>query len=156
MKNILEPDDIDFDHYLSQTDAAEKVRPASGYLNDIMHVISPAQDAPRNPRMPFANCFIEFRPGEVTLWAGENGSGKSMLQGQIMAGLSEKQGVCIASFEMKPPMTLARIARQVTQHGQPSKENVKELAPLFVRMKQSACQVNNGDMREAEEKRVAG
>lgn len=126
MSNVLVPDDIDFNYYLAQSDAEEKVRPAGDYLDAVMHVIAPAYDTPKNPRMPFANCFLEFRPGEVTLWAGENGSGKSMLQGQIMAGLAERQGICIASFEMKPPMTLARIARQVTQHGRPERKMVQE------------------------------
>lgn len=126
MRNVLVPDDIDFNYYLAQSDTEEKVRPAGDYLDAVMHVIAPAYDAPKNPRMPFANCFVEFRPGEVTLWAGYNGSGKSMLQGQIMALFAEKEPVCIASFEMKPERTIARITRQILQHGNPPREKVRE------------------------------
>jgi twinkle protein len=51
--------------------------------------------------------------GEVTLYAGTNGGGKSLITGQIALGLI-KQGekVCIMSFEMKPKRTLMRMTRQ--------------------------------------------
>lgn len=112
--SVLLPDDIDFDEYLKETDHTEKVRPAKDYIDEIMHVLSPAHDAPKHPKMPFNGAWIEFRPGEVTLWAGFNGSGKSMLQGQVMALFAERgEKVCIASFEMKPAKTLARINRQM-------------------------------------------
>ena len=63
----------------------------------------------KNKDYPFA-----FRPGEVTLWAGKNGCGKSLLTGQIALFLAaQKQKVCIASFEIAPEITLNRMIRQV-------------------------------------------
>jgi len=127
MHSVLTDDDIDFKKFMAETEAKERVKPASQFLNQVMHQLSPAHDAPKNPRMPFANCIVEFAPGEVTLWAGFNGSGKSMLQGQIMAEFANKgQSVCIASFEMKPDKTLARISRQMIGHAKPDKARVKE------------------------------
>ena len=122
---VLAPDDIDFDEYLKETDPAERVRPASAYLADVMHVIAPASDAKRYPKIPFANAWVEFAPGEVTVWGGFNGSGKSMLQGQVLTHFARKgEKVCIASFEMKPAKTLARIARQEFRTAMPSREQV--------------------------------
>jgi twinkle protein len=54
-----------------------------------------------------------FRAGEVTLYAGGNGGGKSMVTGQIALHLIKQgQRVMIASFEMKPKRTLTRMLRQ--------------------------------------------
>lgn len=126
--NVLTDDTINFDEYLKETDAGEKVRPASEYLDHVMHVLMPAHDQPKYPKLPFANAWLYFAPGEVTLWGGFNGSGKSMMQGQVLA-LYAEQGhkVCIASFEMKPEKTLARIARQSSGQQQPTKDQVKML-----------------------------
>jgi twinkle protein len=122
---VLTADDIDFSAYLQETDPAAKVRPASQYADEVMHALSPAFDTPANPKLPFANAWLYFQPGEVTLWGGFNGSGKSMIQGQVMAGYAEQgQRVCIASFEMKPAKTLARIMRQMCGQAQPTREQV--------------------------------
>ncbi len=122
---ILSPDTIDFAHYLAETDAAENVRPARDYADEVMHVLSPAFDTPQHPKLPFANAWLYFPPGEVTLWGGFNGSGKSMIQGQVLAGFAE-QGIkgCLASFEMKPAKTLARMIRQNSGQAQPTRDQV--------------------------------
>lgn len=125
-EHLLAPDEIDFAHYLASTDAEEKVRPAADYLDEVMHALAPAHENPNFVKLPFANSYLYFAPGEVTIWGGFNGSGKSMLQGQVLAEYALK-GVrcCIASFEMKPPKTLARMAKQVLRDGSPSKERVQ-------------------------------
>lgn len=124
--NVLTDDDIDFTHYLAETDAAEKVRPASDYLDAAMHALAPAFDTPQFPKLPFADAWMYFSPGEVTLWGGFNGSGKSMLQGQVMADYAlQGQKVCIASFEMKPGKTIARMARQITHCKVPPRAHVE-------------------------------
>ncbi|MBV8666711.1 MAG: AAA family ATPase [Burkholderiaceae bacterium] len=125
MLEILAPDDIDFSHYLAETDPGEKVRPAIEYLDEVMHVLSPIEETPEHPKMPFANFWLYFAPAEVTIWGGFNGSGKSMLQGQVLADFAEQgKNVCIASFEMKPAKTIARITRQIFGHRTPTKEQV--------------------------------
>lgn len=61
---------------------------------------------------------FDLRRGEVTVWAGDNGSGKSLLVGQVMAYLLlEDQRVLIASMEMRPEETVERMIFQVA--GQP-------------------------------------
>lgn len=60
---------------------------------------------------------LSFRPGEVTLWGGINGHGKSLLTGQIAMQMADK-GIksCICSLEMSGGRTLARQCRQVVGH----------------------------------------
>ena len=46
---ILEHDEIDFEAYMQETDPAERVRPASAYLGEVMHVLNPAFEGKRYP-----------------------------------------------------------------------------------------------------------
>ena len=55
---------------------------------------------------------IRLRPGEVSIWAGINGHGKSMLTGQVALWLSRHSRITLASLEMKPESTLYRMTRQ--------------------------------------------
>lgn len=56
---------------------------------------------------------FEIRPGELTLMAGANGSGKSMLAGQMVAWQMAASAVCVmASMEMSVQETLKRMVRQ--------------------------------------------
>lgn len=56
---------------------------------------------------------FEFRAGELTVFAGENGSGKSMLLGQIGLHLvSRGATLYIASLEMSPMRTIDRMMTQ--------------------------------------------
>lgn len=124
---ILEPDDIDFARYLADTDTAEKVRPAADYIDQVMQELAPEQAGQRGPCLPFANCRVHCAPGEVTLWGGYNASGKSALLGFVATRFAQEgEAVCIASLEMKPRKTLARINRQVFGCVAPSREQVRE------------------------------
>ena len=66
-----------------------------------------------------AGCF-RLRPGEVSLWAGINGHGKSMLLGQIALWLMPHSVVTIASLEMKPDATMLRLMRQASGSESPT------------------------------------
>jgi twinkle protein len=64
---------------------------------------------------------FDLRPGEVTIWAGDNGSGKSMLVGQVMVYLlTANQRVLIASMEMKPEETVERMIIQAAGQVPPA------------------------------------
>lgn len=64
------------------------------------------------------NQFFRYRAGEVTLFAGINGHGKSSAMGQICAwGLNSKW--LIASMEMAPEETLNRMILQIAGNGDP-------------------------------------
>jgi len=111
---VLTPDEIDFSLYERETDAQRKVRPAREWVQDLIDRIG--QEA-REKRItmpwPKTHNLVQFRPGEVTLWGGANGNGKSLVTGQVALGLcAQGERACVASFEMKPAKTLERMARQ--------------------------------------------
>jgi len=55
---------------------------------------------------------FDFKKGEVTVWGGINGHGKSLVTSQVALSLmGQDETVCIASFEMKPMKTLERMSR---------------------------------------------
>jgi twinkle protein len=64
---------------------------------------------------------IPFAPGELSVWTGLNGHGKSLLLNQFaldVAGIGQQ--VAIASFEMSAKRTLYRMVRQATGAEQPA------------------------------------
>ncbi|MGN1209067.1 MAG: DnaB-like helicase C-terminal domain-containing protein [Duodenibacillus sp.] len=62
--------------------------------------------------LPFDNRF-RFRPGELTIWAGQNGAGKSLITSQIVVKLAQaKIATALFSFEMPPARSLERMMRQ--------------------------------------------
>lgn len=114
MAEFLSPEDIDFAAYERETEAKQKVKSAAIYVHELI-------DRIQNPRranhalMPWFKTHpcIQFRPGEVTVWGGANGNGKSLVTGQVALSLcAQDERVCIASFEMKPMKTLERMGRQ--------------------------------------------
>lgn len=106
-------DDIDFAAYLKETDASAKVKPASSFVQDAKARLR-SQAKVKRTYLPWVKCneSFEFRRGEVTLWAGVNGHGKTDVTTQVaLSLLPQREKVCIASFEMKPVTTLGRMAR---------------------------------------------
>lgn len=106
-------DEIDFSIYLHETNHQTKVRPASEWVTDLKAKLR-GKIAERRVYLPWEksrNAF-EFRPGEVSVWSGQNGHGKSLLTGQVALSLmGQGERVCIANFESKPVMTMQRLGR---------------------------------------------
>jgi twinkle protein len=111
---IVKPDEVDFEKYLKANDVAQKVKGAGEFLDEIeSEIANPVVDVSQTMPWTKTHAGFQFRAGEVTLYAGGNGGGKSMVTGQIAMGLIKQgQRVMIASFEMKPKRTLFRMLRQ--------------------------------------------
>ena len=121
-------DSIDFSGYMEDTDAAHKVRSTADFTDEVIaHFHNPEdQKGQFLPWHKTRNLF-RFRPGEVTLWNGMNGHGKSLAMGMVcMSLVAQRQQVCIASMEMKPAVTLARICRQAHMNPMPSPEFIRD------------------------------
>lgn len=106
-------DDIDFAAYLKDTDAKTKVKPASDFVQDAKDRLRSQAKAKRT-YLPWPKCneSFEFRRGEVTVWAGQNGHGKTDVTTQVaLSLLGQDEKVCVASFEMKPVTTIGRMVR---------------------------------------------
>lgn len=129
MASILQPDDIDFAAYMRETNPKVKVRPASAFVDDVAKILTPRQrGAQREPHMLSTKLggVFEFRPGEVTCWAGFSGSRKSMFTGQVALDLCvQGQRTMIASFEMLPARTISRMVRQAFALPQPARSSIE-------------------------------
>jgi twinkle protein len=111
---LVKSQDIDVEKYLKNNDVGQKVRIVSDWLDEITenYINPPIND---NAKMPWTKTQddFSFRLGEVTLYAGGNGGGKSLITGQIALHLIKQKRKCvIASFEMKPTSTIHRMLRQ--------------------------------------------
>ncbi len=99
---------------------------ADGKLVGLADAVDETLAALRSPRrkgitLPWAGTEDKFRlrPGEVTLWGGYNGSGKSAMLGQIMTHVAGECGerVLVASFEMPLEDLIERHVQQIV--GEP-------------------------------------
>jgi twinkle protein len=129
MSMIFDKDDIDWGAYMAATDAQHKVKPAAHWEADLLDEFGPQADTSPHSRLPWSrlNSRIALRPGEVSLWFGFNGHGKSLLLGHAMLSVcAQRQRACIASFEMRPRKTLARMARQWADSEAPKPAQVRE------------------------------
>lgn len=122
------PDDIDFSAYEQQTECKAKIRKAGDFLEGLMAEFEP-ETRERHAAMSSTKLrdAIEFRPGEVSVWAGYNGHRKSMLTGQVALDFVEQaQRVLMVSLEMPPQATLARMAQQACVSARPTPERLRE------------------------------
>jgi twinkle protein len=112
---LLKSEEIDTEKYLKAHDVSHKVHEAEVWLQELHEeLIRPPEQIPIIT-LPWAKTHagFQFRSGEVTLYAGSNGGGKSLITGQVCLSLiKQNQRVCVASFEMKPKRTLYRMLRQ--------------------------------------------
>jgi twinkle protein len=68
---------------------------------------------------------IRLRSGEVSLWPGINGHGKSLLTSHVALDLvAQGKRIVIASLEMQPVKTLKRMARQAIGNSNPSQDAI--------------------------------
>jgi len=122
MESVIEFDDIDWELYEKESAPSRKIKEKSYYAEEIKKYFEGSLIS-RGSYLPWDKhgIFVGLRPSEVSVWAGVNGHGKSLLLGQCVLSLIEQGQKClIASFEMRPEITLARMARQATGMKIPS------------------------------------
>jgi len=113
-RNIIKSSQIDIEKYLKASDLSAHVKSANSWLDEIYQNYTDPQKTD-DAVMPWVKTHsdVKFRLGEVTVYAGSNGGGKSLVTGQIALGLVKQNlKVCIASYEMKPITTIVRMLRQ--------------------------------------------
>jgi len=107
-------DNIDLSEYMAEAEVEHAVISASNWVAGVIDHFYKPQEAPKT-KLPWIRTHgdFEFRAGEVSLWAGINGHGKSMIVSQVALGLCNQfEKVCVASLEMPPVRTMARMSRQ--------------------------------------------
>jgi twinkle protein len=122
------PDSMDLEPYMGPLPEFREVKPAWKFKDDVVREFNPVeQDA--LPRLPWEKTHdaFRFRPGEVTCYFGFSSHGKSVVMDQVTVSLIDQgESVAIASLEMPPSKTLAKMCRQATCREWPNEENVKQ------------------------------
>ena len=109
---------IDFKSWYEDNRPAQFLRTGADAIFDLKRSLAQVSTTPKvlMPWPKMAEDF-EFRRQEVTVYAGQNGSGKSLMTGQIALSLmAQNEKVCIASFEMRPSRSVHRMVRQYSRH----------------------------------------
>jgi len=107
-------DVLDLSDYLVEKHEGENVRPANYFRDQTLAMFGGGMGT-SGAHLPWTKTHenVRLREGEVTLWHGQNFSGKSMLTGQVAVDLCwQGYRVCVASMEMLPARTLQRMCRQ--------------------------------------------
>jgi len=125
---LVDDTEIDFDAYLKGPNEQANVRPASSWLDDVLEAFkTPPQLT--GAEFPWAktSAIVRLRHGELSIWPGMSGHGKSILSGQVMLGLmAQGEKVCIASMEMKPAETMQRMCRQAFGCNSPAVRDIRD------------------------------
>lgn len=107
---------------------------ASVFVDEVIRDLYPTDEAPTSPALfiGIEQEWFRFRPGEVTVWTGFNGHGKTQFLGQAMLGLMRHdERVLIFSGEMLPRRLMSRLTRQAAGTGQPTIGYVKRVGDWF-------------------------
>jgi twinkle protein len=108
---------IDLEQYREYHDIMYQVKEKSIFVDEIKEFYKNRHLGIEGDKLPFAKLdqLVGLRHSELTIWAGENGSGKSLILGQLKLGLLKAhKTVLTASLEMTPTKTLSRMVRQAT------------------------------------------
>ena len=101
----------------------EELRQASDFIDRVKALFYPAHGDERDPvlRLDRDVEWFEFRTGELTVWTGYNGHGKSLMLSQTLLGLMQQgERVVVFSGEMTPERQLKRIAKQASGLDRPT------------------------------------
>lgn len=121
--NLL-TDEFKFEEYFDQqADDRAKVLPASTWADAVVDRFYGAGSEKNWTPTGFDKMRGKFdlRAGEMTLWAGVNGHGKTTLLSQVLLQSMEAgQKAGLASFEMTPAASMAKMSRQAAGVGSPA------------------------------------
>jgi twinkle protein len=95
----------------------EELRAVSDFFNGVKALFYPQDNQITNPFLSFcgeSQLWFDFRPGELTVWTGYNGHGKSLMLNQVLIGLIDQGSrVCVFSGEMTPERQGKRLVKQL-------------------------------------------
>ncbi len=117
-------DDIDFMEFVGNLEK-QYLAHLSDFRDEIVDRFSGGVDT-YGDELPWNKTHENFRlrPCEVTIWAGINGHGKSMVLSHIVAHLIKSTTCLIASLEMPMAATGQRMIRQIVGTSTPTKEYI--------------------------------
>jgi twinkle protein len=120
---------VDFDGAIQDAKSydPEELRSARDFMEGVKALFYPDHNAIKDPCLQLSEQmdWFHFRKGELTVWTGYNGHGKSLLLSQVLLGLmSQGERVVQFSGELTPERQLKRMAKQASGLDRPSREYI--------------------------------
>ncbi len=111
----------DYLHKHEASQHQEKLQHVSEFADEAFNILSSGEEFVGDvmPWQKTADKF-RFRPGEVTIWAGYNNSGKSLVMGQIAIFLPTFTPVGMASCEVRTVGTGTRLLKRASGGDKPT------------------------------------
>lgn len=101
----------------------EELKRLAEFHDEIMRELDPNTKDTVGVRLPWSKSYdeVRLRPAEVTLWAGINSHGKSVLLSQVMLdAVTQGTKWCVASMEMPAAKLGAKLYRQAAGNARPT------------------------------------
>jgi len=108
----------------------EELCQLSSFHEDIMSEFYPDESKDKGLLFPWrkSHADIKCRPGDISVWAGVNSHGKSiMLSNAVVDGVSQGYKFCIASMEMQPRKLGRKMYQQVGGVDEPSQDYAEKI-----------------------------
>jgi len=106
----------------------EGLRQPSDFADRVIHLLWPAPEDHIGYTVPYGRLSdkLHFRPGEVTLWSGDSGDGKSQIISDCVPHWV-KQGsrICLSSLEMSGEQSLRRMVKQLYGIDRPTAKAIQ-------------------------------
>jgi len=122
----------EIDECFAQAEAMDppELRRAGAFTEDVLGLFWPAGGHEPGYVLPWSSVRdkVLFRPGEMTIWTGATGAGKSQALSHALVGMGEQGArVCVASLEMAPKQLLKRMVKQAGNIDRPSEPHLREI-----------------------------
>ena len=125
--SVIRSNTFSFEEYLQPRVENYRLRHPSASTADVVDMFYGDQkNEGETMPWPKTHAHIRFRPGEVTIWCGVNGHGKSQITSQVALGFAcQSERSLLMSFEMLPKRTLWRMCRQASGLSEPPIRYIK-------------------------------
>lgn len=112
---------------LAKATDPEELRQASDFMDRVKALFYPTAGADTDPvlRLDRDLEWFSFRTGEVSVWTGYNGHGKSLMLSQVLLGLMQQgERVVVFSGEMTAERQMKRMVKQATGLDRPTPDYI--------------------------------
>jgi twinkle protein len=100
----------------------------SDFTDRVTRLFWPKEDEHVGYHTPYGKLGnrLLFRPGEVTIWTGDSGAGKTQILNDCVVDWTKQGGrTCLSSLEMHPAFTLKRMCKQIVGTDRPTEAAIK-------------------------------
>lgn len=107
-----------------------ELRQLSEFHDEIMEEFYPKDEKQKGATLPWDKTYdvVRFRPGDITVWAGINSHGKSLVLSHASVDfVAQGYRTCIASMEMSPADTGYKMYQQIGGLDKPSPKYAEKI-----------------------------